>query len=536
MSRRRNSKAKAGKKEVKQARSRVKGLWWKVLLGLVVIVIVGGIVAYNKAIGFLHSEDFRSEVSLQVSDELGAEGAFGDFEWDGLSAENDHYKATGIGAISAVDVKGISLDVALDYFKRDKFEISNVRIDKVEAELDLRKEFLKIEREKKPKGFLQSLLPEEVELLDAEFSLIDAAVITNSGEYDVSGVKLNVKKDNDSYRAQIEGGFVEMPFPFLSSAIIKSGDFVQSDEEIYVNDLRLKIFDEGNITINGVLDLSPRAQYLYNMKGILSGLNCKEVFPKAWHRHLNGDVEGSFKIKPYQGTEPKIEGKIVIKNGTLEALPILNKIQYYLAEPKYRTLHFQEFSSDFEKYKEEIKLKNIVLKSSGLLHIEGDLKISGESLDGLFNVGVPATYISNIPGAKTSVFKPGKDQLLWAQVRVGGSFDDITEDLSGRLIAAATDEMIRRALSMGGEILNPDTIKKLLEGVGSVEGLTDLIEGDKNPVEGGIDAMKGVIKGITGTNKEEKEDDKKGGILPDLPKTPALPELPELPELPLPFL
>ena len=530
MSRRQRKKTSTRTKEKKQACNKLKGLWWKLALGLIVLLIAGAFFAYNRAIAFLHSDDFRKDVSAQVGAELGSEGEFGDFKWDGLSAKNDSFTSTGEGAISSIDAKDISLDVKLDYFKRDKFRLKNVNVSTVNAELDLRKEFLKFKREKKEKGFLESLLPDEVELLDAEIGDLSATVQTDSGEYTISGVNVQTVKSDDSYKAVIKNGIVNLPYSFLKTARLEEGEIVQLDEEIYVKDAKLQIFDSGSITLNGVVDLSPRARHLYDMEGKLSGLKCKDVFPDDWHRHLTGKVRGGFKIKPFQGTIPRMHGWLEIQNGTLQALPILNKVSYYLAEPKYRTLHFEKFDCKFEKFKDQIHLHEITLTSRELVKIEGHLHIEGENLDGLFNVGVPASYLSRIPGAKNRVFKPGKDQLLWTKVKIGGTFDDVTEDLSDRLLSAATQEMIERALSMGGEVVSPETIKKLMEGGGNVkESLDKVLKGEKGVLEGGVDTAKGLLEGITGSNKKEKdkdneekkEDEKKdGGLIPDLPKIP----------------
>jgi len=453
-----------------------------------------------------------------------------------MSAKNDSFQSVGDGAIASVKATDIALDVKLDYFKRDKFRLKNVNVGSVNAVLDLREDFLKFDKVEKEKGFIESLLPDEVELLNAEIGDINATVHTDSGDYTISGVKLKTIKDNDAYNAHVEGGIVNLPFSFLRSARLEQGEVIQLDEEIYVKNTKFKIFKSGTITLNGDLDLSPRARHLYDMKGELSGLKCTDVFPDAWHRHLTGEVRGKFKIKPHEGTEPKIVGWLEIRDGTLQALPILNKVSYYLAEPKYRTLKFQKFECDFEKFREQTHLRNIILTSRELVQIEGDIKINGNNIDGLFDVGVPAAYLDKIPGAKDGVFKPGKDQLLWTKVRIGGDFDDITEDLSDRLLMAATEEMIRRALSMGGEAISPETIRILMEGgKGALEGLDDVLKGDKGVLEGGVDTAKGLLEGITGSNKEKKGE---GGLIPKIPKIPSIPSIPKIPGIPdiLPFL
>lgn len=520
MSRRQRKKTSTRKKEKNQACAKFKRLWWKLLLGLIALLVAGVFFAYNRVVAFLHSDDFREDISVQVGAEIGGVVTFSDFKWDGLSARNNRFESAGDGAIASIDARDIALDVRLDYFKRDKFRLENVNVGSVDLLLDLRRDFLTFDKVEKEKGFIESLLPDEVELLDAEIGAINATVYADSGDYTISGVKLQTTKDVDGYNATINGGIVNLPFSFLNSARLEQGKISQMDEEIYIKNTKLKIFKSGTITLNGVIDLAQRARYLYDMKGELSGLRCKDIFPDDWHRHLAGEVRGKFKIKPHQGTEPKILGSLEIIDGTLQALPILNKVSYYLAEPKYRTLKFQKFECDFEKFRDQTHLRNIVLSSRELVKIEGDLKIDGNNIDGLFDVGVPAFYLDKIPGAKTSVFKPGRDQLLWTKVKIGGDFDDITEDLSNRLLMAATEEMIRRALSMGGEAINPKTLENLIKGgEGAFKNLEGVLKGDKGVIESGVDTAKELLEGITGAKKEKKEGEKKdGGLIPDLNK------------------
>ncbi len=212
----------------------LKRLWWKLLAGLVVLLVAGAFFAYNRAIVFLHSDEFRKDISTQVGAEIGSVVTFGDFKWDGLKAKNNSFQSTGDGAITSVDATDIALDVKLDYIKREKFRLKNVKVGSVNAILDLRQDFLKFDKVKKEKGFIESLLPDEVELLDAEIGDINATVHTDSGDYTISGMKLQTTKDDDAYNALVEDGIVNLPFPFLKSARLEQGEIIQLDDEIYV--------------------------------------------------------------------------------------------------------------------------------------------------------------------------------------------------------------------------------------------------------------------------------------------------------------
>jgi len=95
MSRRQRRKTNSSSKEKSQGRGVLKGLWWKLLVGFVVLLVIGGFIVYSKVVSFLHSDGFRDDVAAQVGAELGSRGEFGDFKWDGLSAKNENFKAEG---------------------------------------------------------------------------------------------------------------------------------------------------------------------------------------------------------------------------------------------------------------------------------------------------------------------------------------------------------------------------------------------------------------------------------------------------------
>ena len=560
MSRRqRNSSSKSGTPKKKSV-SKLKGLWWKVLLTVLVVLIIGGIVAYNKVISFLHSDAFREDVSEQVSAKLGTTGELGKFTWSGLDGKNESFKAAGNGFIKSIDVEDVSFDVKLDYIKRDKFRVENISVTSIYSEIDTRESFKEIEIPKKEKSFLASLLPEEIELIDAKVHDLSAKVIMDSGEYSVNGVTVAANKEDDAYKILLNDGRITLPFPFLNSATLVKAELVQLDDEIYIQDTKLEVFKSGEVVLNGVVDFSPRSNKLYDVDGNLSGLRCSDVIPKNWQQHLSGEVRSEFKIRPGAGTEPKIEGELEILDGQLRALPVLDTMAQYFSKD-YQTVDFQKFECDFMKFGDQYEMSNLVLISKGLIQLEGDLKINGVNIDGLLNVGLPSKSLSKLPGARGNVFKRGKDGLYWAQIKIGGTFGNITNDIKDRLIQAAIDAGIKDLFKLGEGVLDPDTAAKILNlGVENgvpLEDLPNMLKADngllKGGIEGGSEVLKGLLKGITGgannslplplpgtgdQKEPNNEDGKDDSIVPGIPGIPELPlpKLPELPKgLPLPF-
>lgn len=539
MSRRQRRKsgdnAKSTKRRLSKAKKIKKGLWWKVLLGLFVVLISSLIIGYFKTKAYLHSDDFREMVSKDVSDILGSEGSFGEFKWDGLSGATTGYAATGEGAIHSVDVENIDLNVDLNFIKRDVFKLKKVKVAKVSGVIDLSKPFLSFKKERE-RGFLESFLPEEVELYDAEVYDMNAVIKTSGSNYSFENVAASLKRNpkGTGYDINAKGGMVKLPLSIINGAYLDEANLKLRGEEVYLNDSLFTVKGSGKLELNGFADLAKSSSNRYEIKGKLSGLRAKDVFPTDWQKNLKGEVVARFSVNPHRDGLPLIKGHLEIKNGTLEALPILEKISYYLADAKYRTMRFQKFECDFEKYEDRITLRNIVLSSKDLLQIEGNIVFDGREIDGVFDVGLPSGKLSQIPGAETSVFLPGKNRLNWAQVRIGGTIDDIEEDLTDRLLAAARDRIIGEALRMGGDVIKPERIKQATDAAGDA---FKILKGDKTLLEGlnglmGNGPKKTEEKEVTEEDKEKKETEKEDkGILPiPLPVDPR-----KIPDL-LPFL
>lgn len=123
--------------------------------------------------------------------------------------------------------------------------------------------------------------------------------------------------------------------------------------------------------------------------------------------------------------------------------------------------------------------------------MEGSLSIRGETLDGVFRLGLAPGTLANIPGAETDVFLPGERGLLWTPLRITGTLDDPKEDLTDRLIAAAGlrmfdvipetgEKVIKFTRSVIGE--NPSKavdqgMKIIDEGTKAVRGAGDILNG-----------------------------------------------------------
>ena len=512
MSKRRQQRNKQSK-----GNKRSKEILVKALVSSVILLIVLLIVGYQMTLKFLHSDDFRKQVNEKLSGEIGVPVELGKLKWNGLHLKNESLSAHSDGALVKIEASDIELDVDTSFLKREVWKISDVLVQTADLELDLRKEFTRIELPEKEQSWLEKLLPAKADLLNAQVLRANALIKTEGGEYSVKRVKLEAKQQGDNYEISMSDGELTMPFPVLNEAQLEIAKFRFINQRLVIDQAKMAVFDNGRLELDGEVDFEEQNYSLY---GVLSGLKCSDIITEDWKQRLSGDVDATFIVKPKKNNEPEYKGNIKITDGQLTALPVLDLIAAYTVVRDFKTLKFSEFKCDFYKYGQLLQLKNIYVHCDGLMRIEGQLDIRGEQLAGKFKVGLNPGTLSNIPGAEDKVFLPGKEGMHWATVNISGTLDEIKEDLSERLKAAALERMFEmvggeqvlrftnQAIdTIGGipEVLDPSTITDIIKDSGS-----QLLQGEtiEEPIKAGTDLIQSGLNGLFGAPKRPKDTEK----------------------------
>ncbi len=420
------------------ARSKKVFAWWQYAVGVFVLLLVVGVIAYQKVIQFLHSDGFREKVTMKVSGEIGVPVEFGKMQWKGLRLKNESVDARSEGAIEKITARDISLEVDTDYLKRDVWNISDVVVQNADLELDLRKEFTTIDIPQPAKSWLENFFPDRAELHDAEVIRANVRILSEGGEYVVQGSQVSLNKEDFGYRAELEGGELSFPFPVLKEATLEQASMRLINQRLVIDRAQFDVFASGNLGVDGEIDFTTGD---YSFYGVLTGLKCADVITEDWKQRLSGEVEAKFTVKPKLGNEPEFRGEIFIQDGQLTALPVLDTIAAYTVIRDFKRLRFSELRCKFYCYGELFRLTDIYVHCDDLMRIEGALDMRGHALDGTFKVGLNPGTLSHIPGAEEKVFLPGKEGMHWADVKIGGSVEDIEEDLTERLKATALDHI-----------------------------------------------------------------------------------------------
>lgn len=461
-----------------------------VLLILLAVVAVG--VLHTVVRNYLRSEDFRVLVSEKVSEAANVKGEFAPFRWDGLAVDTDEYAAEGKGVIQQLRVEGMHTEVGLGKIWDGVWQIQGSRVRQIDVVLNTQapskppKTVVIDENTMQPKE-KKGWMPTEFELERLEIQTVNLTTLLEDGEASLKGVQVHVApaSGNQSYDIVMKGGTLKLPIEKVPTVDLKRVDMRYQDHQIYLHDLNATAWSSGVLDAAGEFDMKSKR---YAFQGNLQGVKCDELLSKDWAKKVSGIVSSSYTVMD-QGAEPQANGRLVIKNGVLTALPVLDALAAYADTTRFRVLNLSEAQADWKWRGDEVKLSNIVMASEGLMRLEGDLAIRGKKLDGTFNLGLAPGTLSRIPGAETDVFKSGEHGLLWAPVRITGTLDDPKEDLKNRLIAAAGMRLFTIAPETGAKVLK-------FSGKAIKDGSDKTIEGGTEAVDEGQKILEGVAEGL----------------------------------------
>jgi hypothetical protein len=148
-----------------------------------------------------------------------------------------------------------------------------------------------------------------------------------------------------------------------------------------------------------------------------------------------------------------VSGSLQLREGRLEALPVLNQIALFTNTQQYRQLTLTHARADFRRERGELRVTNLTAESQGLLRLEGAFTIAQAVIDGTFQVGVAPASLQWLPGSQERVFTTARDGYLWTTMRLTGPVESPSEDLTSRLVAAAGGAVVEKVENTARDVI-----------------------------------------------------------------------------------
>lgn len=450
----------------------------KIAVSLLVLGMFGFGISYTLLRSYLHSDAFRKFLSIETSKIAGITGEFSRFHWQGLAIDTAAFEAQSSGIITGIRADDLHAEVGLGSLRRGVWEIRNSSLRRLELNIDARKpQSLNSLADPKlalpqsdlvpsnlPKLDSPKLIPSKLPLTPpatwfprkAELQGVDVREVVVKATLDqglavASGIRIHAEQaaSNDAYRAELTGGTLQLPFPYLPKLRLDRALLRYQNQQVFLTDGTLAVCSNGKIQGSGEWDMKSQR---FNLQGDATSIKCEDLLNPDWQKRLTGDVTADFSLDNNAGF-PTANGKLSLQNATLTSLPMLDVLAAYADTRRFRMLTLSEAHTEWYWKKGEITLTKLVLASEGLVRLEGNITLRGQVLDGMFRLGLVPGTLASIPGAESDVFVAGERGLLWTTLHLTGTLDAPKEDLSGRLITAAGMRMLEQLPVSGEQVL-----------------------------------------------------------------------------------
>ncbi len=260
----------------------------------------------------------------------------------------------------------------------------------------------------------------------------------------VSGVGVRANEAEGGWKLESEGGQLRVPLaipPFdLTTA---RGVFKDTEKLLIVQEAKAQIAG-GSVTATG--EFNPKT--LLDLQLDVASVDASQILPPDWRARLHGQIEGEGRLKIPSGRGGGdrliLSGKVSLKQGMLEALPVLHKIAEYTKTERFQHLPIDQLTGDFvyDRATRTLKVTNLVLESRQLLRVTGTFTVVDDQLDGTLSLGVSPSSLRWLPGAQEKVFNVQRDGYVWTPMRLTGLASAPKEDLSSRLAMAAGEAVV----------------------------------------------------------------------------------------------
>jgi len=234
---------------------------------------------------------------------------------------------------------------------------------------------------------------------------------------------------------QGSGGELRLPWP--PALAISRFRARKHGGDFYLTEGNLRLGENGKVSVSG--DSSGGGKLQVNWEGVKTA----DVLSGEWKKRLEGILSGNALI-----TFPdRASGAFQLRDGRLENVPLLGTVAEFTGNPAFRRMPLQEISGDFTRENGLLHIKNFAAESKGLLRLEGEATIGqrGE-LEGHFRIGVTPQTLHWLPGSRERVFVTARSGYIWTDLKVGGTLEHPTENLTPRL-----------ATAMGSAVINEGT-------------------------------------------------------------------------------
>lgn len=420
-------------------------------LSLLLIMVVVLLIAKSSVDSWLRGDGFRDLLVNKASAAMTSRIMLSEMKWQGSEVYTDQFQAVGYEGASFSELNLDGVRVKTGGIKAGAFRIPEASVNRLDLEFSDRR--AKAPRESEvidldPSGspavpdWLKRFLPNRVELDEVAIGSTQISVLNSANEqvFLLKGAGGKVSPDFNTriWEILMQGGTIQVPNQ--EEVGIRELAMRWKRSDLFIDRCSLSVFGDGSVAAAGEIGFGEDG--VFDLDLDLASIDLDDLLDGEWADRLDGMIEGPVKVTGKPGAFI-YEGELRVKEAAAKSIPVLALIAEYTRNEQFKQLVFSEAKTGFKREGEVVELNDLVLQSDGLVRVEGDITILGESLEGVCRVGVTPGTLRWIPGAERQVFTESKDGFLWAPLNLTGTVSEPREDLSGRLIAAAGEEILK---------------------------------------------------------------------------------------------
>ncbi len=253
-------------------------------------------------------------------------------------------------------------------------------------------------------------------------------------------ITLNPLEENfSSWSLSLKNGVLKTPYPLLRDMPLKTLELTSRNGDYALQKLLLSC-PPGEIAVQGTYS-SKRRNWVVN--GRIDKLPATQFLPQILHDCVSGALFGNIHCQSNTKELPKIDGDVILRDGTLKSLPFLGKLGFNFENIRLdkASASFSYPYNDKEKNIKNAKLiDRIDLEAVGKIRMKGRIIIGeDEKLSGTLTVGINETSFNLFPkaafAAMDTIFNArGEPGYRWVNVNLSGTLNEPQEDLTARLL------------------------------------------------------------------------------------------------------
>lgn len=464
-------------RRIRRKKPRAGGVWKKLLLwgilGVLVLAVAAVAGSYLYVRSYLKSDDFLTMLGQSAVEDMNVDVArIAPLDWDGSGIRCDGVTMEGHELLTSLQAKDIVTEFSRwDLLKR-AFVITSANIAELKLQL-APVPFRFKEKPKEPQSWVEKhLLPDTFRLEKGNIDSLSVSYGVPGRMYALDGTRVESTHDAGSsqYKFNVQGGRLRLPFKECPEFSLMSGtaQFNHSSRRVNVPSCRLTTDAGGYLDVKGDWD-GLSSSWTANV--VVNSIPASSFLENDWKKHVRGSVSGGVDVRGGRDGVTRVAGLARLQDGMLTGLPVLDRLALFCGSSRFRQLPLHKASAQFRCERNIWHISDIVVESEHLARVEGWLEIGkGSALNGRLRIGLRADGLwSSLPGF-SDVFSASRQgaggNLVWANVNIGGTLDNPSEDLSARLIKAAGDRLAEIGMHKVAEVA--DVASRLLN-KGAVE-------------------------------------------------------------------